>query len=371
MALYEVLRSYRDRLHDPARLDSHLEKVLLKRINYRRPLDWFNLCVDYFDPMLPYRSLAGTSPDIESKSATICEKAACSCFSKPSKGQLPRELAQIVGLTLIPQVVTKIWALCRSFTMEDGHFLWVGRRSAAQEVVQIACSIRKVRLIDPTSVPSQDHFYRLIQEEVAKLATAKRPEHLAILIDVNQLQSENWLLTLQSMLMDDVSDWGLFNEESQADKANSWILRSPFHLARKFMHVVILADSELQVPLKPRVIQQCDMLRDEEEPLDWPEIALKYLNLRGELDTSLRPKCVSAVCKAFEVVAKAYEVRKDTYIGMEQVLAKSFIVSEFLGPKRFIQLIDLTTSLYTRLKAALQAKIAHMQRMESAASDFE
>lgn len=371
MALYEVLRSYRDRLHDPVRLDSHLEKVLLKRINYRRPLDWLNLCVDYFDPMLPYRSLPALSPDIESKSAALCEKAVCSCFSNSSKGQLSRELCQIVGLTVIPQVVTKVWALCRTLALEDGHFLWVGRRSAAQEVVQIACSIRKTRLIDLNSVPSQDHFNRLVQEEVAKLATARRPEHLVFLIDVNHLQHEDWLLTLQSMLMDQVSDWSLFNQEIPADKANSWILRSPFYLARKFMHIVILADSELQVPLKPRVLQQCDMLRDEEEPLDWAEIAQKYLNLNAELDQSFRPKCVSAICKAFEVVAKAYEVRKDLYVGMEQVLSKSFIGSEFLGPKRFIQLIDLTTSLYMRLKAALHAKIAHLQRMESAASDFE
>lgn len=371
MALYEGLRSYRDRLHDPVHLDSHLEKVLLKRLNYRRPLDHFNLCVDYFDPTLPYRSLSGISPDIQSKSTQICEKQACSCFSKHSKDSLSLELAQMVGLMVIPQIVTKVWAVCRILAMEDGHFIWVGRRSAAEEVIQIACSIRKIRLIDSVSISSQEDFYELIQEEVAKLATSKRPEHIAFLIDVNQLKYENWLLTLQSMLMDDVSDWELFNEQSPAEKPNAWIARSPFHLSKRFMHIIVVADSDLQIPLKPRVIQQCDMIRDEEEPLDLPEIALKYLNLRGIMETSLRSKCAAGLSKVFEVVSNGYEARKERYFGTEPVLSKSFIHYEFLGPKRFIQLIDLTTSLFTRLKAAQQAKIAHLQRMESAACDFE
>lgn len=371
MALYEVLRSYRDRLHDPIHIDSHLEKVLLKRLNYRRPLDRFNLCVNYFDSTLPYRSLAGISPDILSKSTQICEKQVCSCFSKHSKDSISLELAQMVGLMVIPQVISKIWAICRTLAMEDGHFIWVGRRSAAEEIIQMACSIRKIRLIDPISLPYNEAFYELIQEEVAKLATSKRPEHIAFIIDVNQLKHENWLLTLQSMLMDDVSDWEVFNEQSPVEKPNAWVARSPYHLSKRFMHIIVLADSDLQIPLKQRVIQQCDMVRDEEEQVDYLEIAMKYMNLRGILETALRAKCAAGLTKVWEVVSKGLEARKERYIGTEPVLSKSFILYEFLGPRRFIQLIDLTTSLFTRLKAAQQAKISHLQRMESAACDFE
>ena len=353
-------------MHDAGCLDVHLEQVLLKRINYRRPLDHLNLCCDYFDPNLPYLSLPASSPDILSKATSICEKIACSCFSND---KMSVQLAEIVGLTVIPEMVTKIWSLCRILSMEDGHFLWIGRRSAAEEVIQIACAIRQIRLIEVSAV--QEDFYTMLQEEIAKLATAKRPEHVALYLDLSQIKDEKWLLLLQSMLMDDIGDWSLFTEQTPSEKPNNWITRSPFHLAKRFLHVVLIADTELQLPLKPRVVEQCDMLRDEFEPLEWMEIARKYIEFRGVLEENVRVKCAVALEKMYQVVEKTFAEYKNEYIGMELIRPKSMIIEEFMGPKRFLEIIDLTTSLYTRLKTALQAKISHFERMHSAASDFQ